>query len=617
MLSRPVSSGLADRLRRINQIASLVNTSADPKDVVDRIALAVCQQSPWSTSAIMAVEPDAGYSVLITRHDPFVVTRRPLSDRWPLDGSPTRTVLATGKPMVIPDALESEYPGYREEARACDYRTVVLLPLAASPGGRGLVMSVHAQDKVEVDEDELRFLETVANLAALAIARVEHLDTERNLTRRLEHVLDVYSMLMNRVMADVSLESTAQLAEKLLGCPVILVDLVGNRIAGGSPPPDSELSQAEWQEIVSVRSRRRLCQVARDGGMGEGNIVAFSLENVRPGLVLRIHMELIVVDHRTVGGLFLLPGARRFDNIDMLIVEALRFAIGVQLMRLLVRVGDEAEALNDFFGRLFDRGWKSPAEIGARAGRLGVAVDMPGRLLTLALPDRIAEADRPKLLEATQRALARMLSDADQRGIAAIHEGDVVLLWTSDAMPGAEPPAEPPADLLTRLQHEAEWSIGARAILHVGRLCATPQEFRTARADAQYVVALARRVGRSGRIGDEDFDPVAKMMATADPAAIDAFVAARIGAIERHDREHETGFLETLRVVIDAGQRPQSAADRLGLHVSTLRYRLQRLSDLFGVDPNDPAQRFALDLALRLREGPLSLSDDGSYDSQE
>ncbi|MDZ4737721.1 MAG: GAF domain-containing protein, partial [Rhodospirillaceae bacterium] len=266
MSSRPVSSGLADRLRRINQIASLVNTSADPQDVVDRIALAVCQQPPWSSSAIMAVEPDAGYSVLITRHDPFVASRRPLSDRWRLDGSPTRTVLETGKPMVIPDALESSYPGYREEARACDYRTVVLLPLASSPGGRGLVMSVHAQDKVDVDEDELRFLETIANLAALAIARVEHLDTQRSLTGRLEHVLDVYSMLMNRVMADVSLESTALLAEELLGCPVILVDLVGNRIAGGTPPPDLSMSSDEWRELVSVRVRRRLCQVARDGG---------------------------------------------------------------------------------------------------------------------------------------------------------------------------------------------------------------------------------------------------------------------------------------------------------------------------------------------------------------
>ncbi|MEX1109624.1 MAG: helix-turn-helix domain-containing protein [Dongiaceae bacterium] len=612
MSSRPVSSGLADRLRRINQIASLVNTSADPQDVVDRIALAVCQQPPWSTSAIMAVEPDAGYSVLITRHDPFVASRRPLSDRWRLDGSPTRTVLETGKPMVIPDALESEYPGYREEARACDYRTVVLLPLASSPGGRGLVMSVHAQDKVEVDDDELRFLETIANLAALAIARVEHLDTQRSLTGRLEHVLDVYSMLMNRVMADVSLESTALLAEELLGCPVIVVDLVGNRIAGGTPPPDLSMSPAEWQELVSVRVRRRLCQVARDGGMGEGNIVALGLPHIRPDLVLRIHMELIVVDHRTVGGLFLLPGGRRFDNIDMLIVEALRFAIGVQLMRLLVRVGDEADALNDFFGRLFDRGWKSPDEIGARAGRLGVAVDMPGRLLTLALPASIREADRPTILEQTQRALARTLSDADQRGIAAIHDGDIVLLWTGDEAGG-----EPPAALLSRLQHEAEWSIGARPILHVGRLCVTPQEFRTARADAQHVVALARRIGRSGRIGDEDFDPVARMLATADPAAIREFVAARIGAIERHDREHGSGFLETLRVLLDAGLRQQAAADRLGLHVSTLRYRLQRLLDLFQVDPNDPTQRFALDLALRLRAGLLARPDDSSLESNQ
>jgi len=593
-----MSSRLGDRLRRINQIASLVNSSADPKDVVDRIALAVCQQPPWSTSAIMKVEPDAGYSVLVTRHDPFVASRQPLADRWKLDGSPTRTVLETGKPVVIPDALDCEYPGYREEARASDYRTVVLLPLASSPDGGGLVMSVHAQALVDVDEDELRFLETIAHLAGLAIARVDHIETQRSLTRRLEHVLGVYTMLMNRVMADVSLEAMAALAEELLGCPVVLVDLLGNRATGGAPPADLQMSRGDWDELVSVRARRRLCQLVRESDAGESDVVTLAAPETGAGLALTIAVERVIVDHRTVGGLLLLPGGRKFDNVDMLIVEALRFAIGVLLMRLLVRIGDESAAFNDFFGRLFDRGWQVPDEIAARAGRLGIAVDRQARLLTLALPDGIRAADRPTLLEPIQHALARILSEGDQRGIVAVHEGDAVLLWTGDA--------EPPADLLSRLLHEAEWILGARPILHVGEVASSLEKLRTSRTDAQRVVALARRVGRSGRIGDAEFDPVARMLATADPGAIREFVVARLGRVEAHDREHRTGFIETLRVLLDTGMRLQPTADRLGLHVSTVRYRVERLRDQFGLDLQDPAQRFGLELALRLRTGLLS-----------
>ena len=40
----------------------------------------------------------------------------------------------------------------------------------------------------------------------------------------------------------------------------------------------------------------------------------------------------------------------------------------------------------------------------------------------------------------------------------------------------------------------------------------------------------------------------------------------------------------------------------LGIHVSTLRYRLERLQEQFGIDFERPDALFGLSLALRLRE---------------
>ncbi|MBM3599132.1 MAG: PucR family transcriptional regulator, partial [Alphaproteobacteria bacterium] len=42
-------------------------------------------------------------------------------------------------------------------------------------------------------------------------------------------------------------------------------------------------------------------------------------------------------------------------------------------------------------------------------------------------------------------------------------------------------------------------------------------------------------------------------------------------------------------------------ADELQIHVSTLRYRLDRLKELFQIDWEEPEARFGLELALRLR----------------
>ena len=38
----------------------------------------------------------------------------------------------------------------------------------------------------------------------------------------------------------------------------------------------------------------------------------------------------------------------------------------------------------------------------------------------------------------------------------------------------------------------------------------------------------------------------------------------------------------------------------MGLHVTTLRYRLARIQELFGIELDTPERRFSLELAIRL-----------------
>jgi hypothetical protein len=60
-------------------------------------------------------------------------------------------------------------------------------------------------------------------------------------------------------------------------------------------------------------------------------------------------------------------------------------------------------------------------------------------------------------------------------------------------------------------------------------------------------------------------------------------------------------LLATLEAVLDAGGNHGVAANHLGIHVQTVRYRLGRLRELLGPVLDDPAQRFELHVALRAR----------------
>jgi purine catabolism regulator len=114
------------------------------------------------------------------------------------------------------------------------------------------------------------------------------------------------------------------------------------------------------------------------------------------------------------------------------------------------------------------------------------------------------------------------------------------------------------------------------------------------------MIRIARSFGRTGALSGQDFGPLPMLVAASDVADVRSFVQDSVGTIAEHDREHGTPYLETLSVYLREGCRSQACADAMGLHVTTLRYRLTRIQELFGIDVETPEKRFAVELAIRL-----------------
>lgn len=67
-----------------------------------------------------------------------------------------------------------------------------------------------------------------------------------------------------------------------------------------------------------------------------------------------------------------------------------------------------------------------------------------------------------------------------------------------------------------------------------------------------------------------------------------------VGDLRRHDAEHATHYLETLRAWLEAQGDLADAAGRLAVHQNTIRYRLRKMTELTDLDLEDPVKRFAL-----------------------
>ncbi|MFC5207215.1 helix-turn-helix domain-containing protein [Pseudonocardia sulfidoxydans] len=78
------------------------------------------------------------------------------------------------------------------------------------------------------------------------------------------------------------------------------------------------------------------------------------------------------------------------------------------------------------------------------------------------------------------------------------------------------------------------------------------------------------------------------------------------------DASGRSEYVNTLAASLENWGETRRAADILHIHPNTLRYRLAQLTDLAGIDLDDPTQRLVLQLQLRLRrQMRTSSSSDG------
>lgn len=70
--------------------------------------------------------------------------------------------------------------------------------------------------------------------------------------------------------------------------------------------------------------------------------------------------------------------------------------------------------------------------------------------------------------------------------------------------------------------------------------------------------------------------------------------------LQRYDLQHFGDLTKTLATYLHHAKNSSRAADALYIHRNSLRYRLQRIKMLVGLDPDNPYEGLALQVAILL-----------------
>ncbi|MGH3560786.1 MAG: PucR family transcriptional regulator, partial [Mycobacterium sp.] len=172
-------------------------------------------------------------------------------------------------------------------------------------------------------------------------------------------------------------------------------------------------------------------------------------------------------------------------------------------------------------------------------------------------------------------------------------------------------PAEPAAQarrwvsgLQAALPAQANVLAGISAVAHVHELAA-------ARREAEECLALheVSAPDSAPPAYDESWDEIVLQRLHAAARSGRAPARGPVAELRRHDHQHATQYVATLRAWLDAQGDPAQAGDRLGVHENTVRYRLRRMAEVTTLDLGDARKRFAMMIEL-------AASDDVSEDDK-
>lgn len=374
----------------------------------------------------------------------------------------------------------------------------------------------------------------------------------------LRHTFEIHSRLNEVALTGRGQQALADAVHELTGFEVAVEDRYGNLRAwapGEAPAPYPK-------PAAGVRDRflRALSADRRPQRHGDRLVALASPRSDVMGVVALLDPE------------------QRAGEFDRVTLEYAATVLAVELARLASTAEAELRVSRDLVDELL-AGVDDEAAAVQRGQALGLDLERPRRAVVVHRPGQGAGSDQ--YLHVVTRVAREMGA-----GPLIVGRGDAVVLLAD---------------------HELNWEALARDVtaamgegscrVAVGGVCRRPSEFARSYREAQLAMNLQVNGAGPEVFAWESLGIYGILSTAEDVARLEQFVQSQLGALLDYDARKGTGLVETLFHYLETGLT--AASDTLILHRNTLKYRLQRISEISGHDLSDRGIRFNLQLAAR------------------
>lgn len=508
-------------------------------------------------------------------------------------------VFLTGEPAKVDSYLEDRTisQDFMFLAKAEETQSALAVPLLLRGEFIG-VLEVWRRRESTFTEQDVRRMVTLADFATIAIDNARLHDEQARAVTELQEARDalqrqvtvlarssaLQQTLLNAVLEGAGLAAIARTVAVEVGCRIGVYGPERSIIAahgGRAMVPD--LPQTIPPGVRTGRTTVRT---------GDGTETAAWVQPV-------------YADGDQVGCVCLLPEPDSADMIDV-IAGQVAMACSLTLLRQRAASRARAEALDQVLWDLV----QGPVEhrIAARTRAQQMNVPLAGELRVLCCRiENLEELATQHGWDTSRTDRARRDVLRTIRGLAAAEDGrglpltglrgDLLVAVAANISSAEVRDLVRAGGSAVRTERP-----GLRLTWGVSRAHPDVVELPSALNEARTALSAARRLGGENVFLYEELGIVRLLLGSGDDPDLQTFIEDVTGPLVEYDRRNEGSLVRTLRAFFDADCSQRLAAERLFIHHKTLRYRLERIKKLTGLDLNRHEDRMRADFALRLMQ---------------
>jgi len=369
---------------------------------------------------------------------------------------------------------------------------------------------------------------------------MEHiLDKQAALLRRSE---EVYKTLTNLVLNNSGIQVVADNVAELVKCPIWIVGVDGELLVSSS-------------QVTSYEPPAKSCQWD------------------------------VQVDKQFVGRLVV--GKEHLDELEMVCIEQARLVFALELMRRKIAHDTEQRLRGNFIEELLMGMPLSRLEVENKGKQLGLQPEWLWQVVLIEGEEEVLAENTPLYMEVS-KLVRRESARRNVHFHIHKHADRLVLILASHHQKNGDnrKPFKEWSEILRP-------SLQQRSRIHSGFGGKYPLwEINRSYIEAKKAITLGSKLDRNRNMFAFDEVEMFHLLLEAPNVNLEPLIDKKIGKLLRYDEENGTDLVTTLYYYLATGGSLMETASRMYVHRNSVKYRIDRIKEISGIDLDNALNRF-------------------------